>query len=60
MQINPRLKHVDAGAVSISLNGDEVAISLGRAVPLNSTHQVGEIECRLTAVILESAPMALY
>lgn len=40
MQLNPRLKHVDEGAVSISLNGDEVAIALGRAVPLNSTHQV--------------------
>ncbi|KAF5826891.1 hypothetical protein DUNSADRAFT_1815 [Dunaliella salina] len=40
MQINPRLKHVDEGAVSISLNGDEVAIALGRAIPLNSTHQV--------------------
>lgn len=42
MQPNPRLKHVDEGAVSISLNGDEVAISLGRATPLDKTHQVSE------------------
>eukprot|EP00199_Chlamydomonas_sp_CCMP681_P002841 CAMPEP_0119105896 /NCGR_PEP_ID=MMETSP1180-20130426/3736_1 /TAXON_ID=3052 ORGANISM="Chlamydomonas cf sp, Strain CCMP681" /NCGR_SAMPLE_ID=MMETSP1180 /ASSEMBLY_ACC=CAM_ASM_000741 /LENGTH=313 /DNA_ID=CAMNT_0007091073 /DNA_START=26 /DNA_END=967 /DNA_ORIENTATION=+ len=40
IQSNPKLRHVDIGAVSISFSGDEVAISLGRALVLDSTHQV--------------------
>lgn len=40
MQTNTSLRHGEIGAVSLSLNGDEVAISLGRALPLDMTHQV--------------------
>jgi len=42
MQTHASLKHSEEGAVSISLNGDEVAIALGRALALNNTHQVGQ------------------
>jgi cyclophilin family peptidyl-prolyl cis-trans isomerase len=40
LQRNARLQHVEAGAVSVSLSGDEVAISLGRSLPMDLTHQV--------------------
>ena len=35
----PGLHHLAAGAVSISLNGEEVAITLAKALSLDSSHQ---------------------
>ncbi len=40
MAATQRLRHVDMGAVSISLSGDEVVLCLGRALPLDASHQV--------------------
>lgn len=37
---NARLQHVEAGAVSISRDGSEVGISLGRSLVMDNTHQV--------------------
>jgi cyclophilin family peptidyl-prolyl cis-trans isomerase len=37
---NDKLQHAEAGAVSVSLTGDEIGISLGRSIPMDNTHQV--------------------
>ncbi len=37
---NERLHHVEAGVVSISFSGAELAVTLARALDLDSTHQV--------------------
>jgi hypothetical protein len=37
---NPALRHVDAGTVSVSRDGEEVVLALGRALVLDATHQV--------------------
>ena len=37
---SPRLKHVGIGAVSVALDGSDFAISLGRSLKLDDTHQV--------------------
>ena len=39
MRRYPGLHHLAAGAVSISLNGEEVAITLAKALSLDSSHQ---------------------
>lgn len=40
LQQNRRLRHVEPGAVSVSLGGDEVVVALAAAPPLDATHQV--------------------
>ena len=37
-----RLHHVESGAVSVSLDGTEVALALGRSLNMDKTHQVGQ------------------
>ena len=36
-----QLRHSDSGLVSISLAGDELCITTGRALMMDETHQVG-------------------
>lgn len=40
---NLRLQHNIAGAVSVSRDGQDFAISLGKALKLDETHQVGGV-----------------
>lgn len=37
---NRQLKNVEAGAVSVSHDGSDIAISLGKSLTLDETHQV--------------------
>lgn len=36
-----QLRHSEEGLASVSLQGDEFCITLGRALDLDNTHQVG-------------------
>ncbi len=36
----PRLRHLEAGAVSVSLDGTEFDIALAQALSMDATHQV--------------------
>lgn len=40
LQPSNKLRHVEAGTVSISHNGEEIAFALSRALDLDKTHQV--------------------
>lgn len=40
LQPQPKLRSVEPGAVSISLDGAEIAIALARALDLDRSHQV--------------------
>lgn len=41
MKRYPALRHSEEGLASVSLVGDEFCLTLGRALMLDDTHQVG-------------------
>lgn len=55
MPSNSRLQHMTRGAVSVSRDGVEFAISLGKALTMDETHQVGAGSLECAAFLFKAA-----